>query len=222
MIGLDPGLEIPATARYHQETIEQVVQCVEERVYCALLGPRLCGKTLLLRFIESNLASLLGWNCVYIDLQELRDNTQQAFFADLIRLIAQRLREQTGQQLPVPEDELASSAVFRAFLSESLETLAGDLVLIIDPLEGIPTDLVQALLTSLRAAYMDQQDMEYQVTVVASGALSLATLAVGESSPFRGIARRVFVGDLSDQDSLALIQELLAEEGIGGDPPRPG
>jgi hypothetical protein len=188
-------------------------------VYCALLGPRLCGKTYLLRFIESNLARLLGWNCIYIDLQGMRDNTQQAFFADLIRLIAQRLAEQTGQNLPPPEEELASSAVFRAFLSESLESLSSDLVLIIDPLEAIPTDLVQALLTSLRAAYMDQQDMEYQLTVVASGALSLATLAVGESSPFRGIARRVFVGDLSDQDSRTLIQELLAEEGIGATRP---
>ena len=219
MIGLDPGQEIPATARYHQDTIEQIVQCVEERVYCALLGPRLCGKTLLLRFIESNLASLLGWTCVYVDLQELRDNTQQAFFADLIRLISKRLAEQTGQQFPVPGEEHASSAVFRAFLSESLESLAHDLVLIIDPLEAIPTDLVQALLTSLRAAYMDQQNMEYQLTVVASGALSLATLAVGESSPFRGIARRVFVGDLSDEDSLTLIQELLAEEGISATRP---
>ena len=92
-------------------------------------------------------------------------------------------RNQTGQQLQVPEEELASSAVFRAFLSESLDTLGGDLVLIIDPLEAIPTDLVQALLTSLRAAYMDQQDMEYQVTVVVSGAFSLATLTVGESRP---------------------------------------
>jgi len=219
MIGLDPGQEIPATARYHQDTIEQIVQCVEERVYCALLGPRLCGKTLLLRFIESNLAGLLGWTCVYVDLQELRDNTQQAFFADLIRLISERLAEQTGQQLPIPGEEHASSAVFRAFLSESLESLAHDLVLIIDPLEAIPTDLVQALLTSLRAAYMDQQNLEYQLTVVASGALSLATLAVGESSPFRGIARRVFVGDLSDEDSLALIQELLAEEGISATRP---
>jgi hypothetical protein len=45
-----------------------------------------------------------------------------------------------------------------------------DLVLIIDPLEALPTDLVQALLTSLRAAYMDQQDQEYQLTVVVSGA----------------------------------------------------
>jgi hypothetical protein len=44
--------------------------------------------------------------------------------------------------------------------------------------------------------------------------LSLATLTVGESSPFRGIARRVFVGDLSDEASQTLILELLNEHCI--------
>ena len=61
-----------------------------------------------------------------------------------------------------------------------------DLVLIIEHLEAMPTDLVQALLTSLRAAFMDQQTRRLRVMVVVSGALSLATLTVGESSPFRG------------------------------------
>ena len=91
MIGFDPVLDAPTTARYHREAIEQITQCVEERVYCGLLGPRLCGKTLLLRFIEQNLAHLLGWSCVYIDLHQIRATTQKVFFADLIRLTAEHL-----------------------------------------------------------------------------------------------------------------------------------
>lgn len=219
MTGFEPDLDAPALARYHREAVEQIIQCVEERVYCALLGPRLCGKTLLLHYIERNLAKLLGWTCAYIDLQTLPVSTQQAFFADLIRLSAQRLSELTGHDLPVPDETTASSAVFRAFLSDCLEVTGRDLVLIIDPLEALPTDLVQALLTSLRAAYMDQQTMENQLTVVVSGALSLASLAVGESSPFRGIARRVFVGDLSTSDSQELIQELLSEHNVSATRP---
>ncbi len=218
MVGLDPTADMPITARYHREAIEQIAHCVEERVYCALLGPRLCGKTLLLHYIQEQLARLLGWTCIYVNLQELRATTQQAFFSDLIRLTTQRLAEASGQSLSIPEDELASSAVFRALLTDSLVNLQRDLVLIIDPLEAIPTDLVQALLTSLRAAYMEQQTLDNQLTVVVSGALSLATLAVGESSPFRGIARRVFVGDLSHADSLNLILELLAEQGVRATP----
>ena len=219
MIGFNPMLDAPTTARYHREAVEQITQCVEERIYCALLGPRLCGKTLLLRFIEQNLAQLLGWTCVYIDLQEIRATTQQAFFADLIRLTAQHLCEVTGSEMPLPDEKMASSAVFRAFLSDCLMATGSDLVLLIDPLEALPTDLVQALLTSLRAAYMDQQTLDHQVTVVVSGALSLATLAVGESSPFRGIARRVFIGDLSESDSETLILDFLREDGVSATRP---
>lgn len=219
MIAFNPLLDAPTTARYHREAVEQITQCVEEGTYCTLLGPRLCGKTQLLRFIETNLAHLLGWNCVYIDLGEMRATTQQAFFNDLIHLLAQQLTEVTGQVPPIPEEGMASSVVFRAFLSDCLETIDSDLILLIDPLEALPTDLVQALLTSLRAAYMDQQTLDHQVTVVVSGALSLATLTVGESSPFRGIARRVFIGDLSEGDSQALILDFLAEEGISATTP---
>lgn len=214
MIEFEAALDVPTTARYHREAVEQIIQCVEERVYCALLGPRLCGKTLLLRFIETNLSKLLGWTCAYIDLQKLRTTTQQAFFADLIHQSAQTLTSVTGYSLTLPQEEIASSSVFRAFLSDCLEIIGTDLVLLIDPLEALPTDLVQALLTSLRAAYMDQQTFENQLTVVVSGALSLATLAVGESSPFRGIARRVFVGDLSEADSEKLILEFLLENNV--------
>lgn len=214
MIDFDATEDAPISARYHREAVERIIQCVEERVYCALLGPRLCGKTLLLRYIESNMARLLGWTCVYINLLDMRSTTQQAFFADLIQLTAGRLTELTGESLPLPEEGTSGSVVFRAFLADCLETIGRDLVLIIDPLEALPVDLVQALLTSLRATYMDQQTQEYQVTVVVSGALSLATIAVGESSPFRGICRRVFVGDLSPSASQALIEELLAEEGV--------
>jgi serine phosphatase RsbU (regulator of sigma subunit) len=210
----NPVLDAPTTARYHREAVEQITQCVEERIYCALLGPRLCGKTLLLRFIEGNLSQLLGWTCVYIDLGDIRASTQQAFFADLIRLTADRLSVATGQEMPVPDEKMASSAVFRGFLFDCLVATGRDLVLLFDPLEALPTDLVQALLTSLRAAYMDQQTLEHQVTVVVSGALSLASLAVGESSPFRGIARRIFIGDLTESDSETLILDFLREDGV--------
>ena len=37
MIGFNPVLDAPATAGYHREAIEQITQCVEEGVYCALL-----------------------------------------------------------------------------------------------------------------------------------------------------------------------------------------
>jgi serine phosphatase RsbU (regulator of sigma subunit) len=219
MTSFKKTLDTPTTARYHQDAVEQISQCVEDRVYCALLGPRLCGKTLLLRYIEQNLARLLGWTCVYIDLKEPRATTQAAFFADLIRQTGESLTELTGTNLSIPDESEAGSAVYRAFLMSTLESLESDLVLLFDPLEALPTDLVQALLTCLRAAYMDQHSLDKHLTVVVSGALSLAALTVGETSPFRGIARRVFIGDLSESESRELILEFLVENGISATRP---
>lgn len=214
LIATEIDINAPVTARYHREAVEQIVQCVEEGVYCALLGPRLSGKTILLRYIEGNLARLLGWTCVYVNLLETRATTQQAFFADLIHAISENLKKQAVIAHLESDVRFASSAGFRAFLFDVMKMIRRDLVLIIDPLEALPTDLVQALLTSLRAAYMDQQGQDHQLTVIVSGALSLATVAVGESSPFRGIVRRIFIGDLSEADSRSLINDLMAESGV--------
>lgn len=214
MVAFDFSIDAPATVRFHQDAVEEIIQSVEEGIYCALLGPRLCGKTLLLHYIQHNLARLLGWTCVYIDLQDTRSTSQQAFFGDLIRMTALPLSQETGIELLLPDEQFSSSVVFRGFLSDCLESFKRDIVLIIDPLEALPTDLVQALLTSLRAAYMDQQDQEHRIIVIVSGALSLATLTVGESSPFRGIARRVFIGDLPEGASQTLILESLSERSV--------
>ena len=209
-----PDMQAPITVRYHREAIERILQSVEDGTYCALLGPRLCGKTVLLRYVERTLVESLGWNCIYIDLYESEASTLEGFFSDLMRHTARQIQLQTGQSIPVYEPHLASSAVFRGFLIDCMEVLQRDLVLIFDNLDAVPTDLVQALLTSLRAAYMDQQGLDYRLIVVVSGALSLATLTVGESSPFRGIARRVFVGDLSENPSRDLIADFLSAGGV--------
>ena len=209
-----PSEQVPAVVRYNRDAVNEIINSINDGTYCAVLGPRLSGKTVLLRYVAQTLAKSLGWTCIYIDLYELRASTLQGFFADLIDLIATGIRRLTGVDLPYPNEKAASSAVFRGFLTDSATTINRDLVLIIEHLEAMPTDLVQALLTSLRAAFMDQQSQDYRVMVVVSGALSLATLTVGESSPFRGIARRVFVGDLSESQSAALITELLEAEEI--------
>ncbi|MCL7455285.1 MAG: AAA-like domain-containing protein, partial [Anaerolineae bacterium] len=202
--------EAPAIVRYNQEAVAEVLACVREGTYCALLGPRLSGKTVLLRYVVEMMSGPLGQTCVYLDLYEVGASTLQGFFADMVGIIAHSVEQQMGISLPVPDPAVASSAVFRGFLGDVVLRLQRDLVLVLEHLEALPTDLVQALLTSLRAAYMDQQDLDYRTVVIVSGALSLATVTVGESSPFRGIARRIFVGDLTATQSSALIAERTA------------
>ena len=210
MTGRDAASEAPTLAKYYGGVIDQIVECLQDSTYCVLLGPRLSGKTHLLRYVDQILAESLGWTSVYIDLYAIKAVTLQAFFAELMQLTARRIAARTGLQLAAPVPQTATSAVFRGFLTDAVTELGHDLILIVEHLEALPTDLVQALLTSLRAAYMDQQTLDCRTLVVVSGALSLATLTVGESSPFRGIARRLFVGDLSGEESAALISEQLA------------
>ncbi len=209
----DYGLAVPISIRYHQEAFDQILESIKEGTYCAVLGPRLCGKSVLLRYLERTLSGY-GWPCLYIDLQNISTATLQGFFTDLSAQYAAGLCTLTETEIRLPAPGQASSAVFRGFLEDSLKALKQDLVLILDNLDAIPTDLIQALLTSLRAAYMDQQSLDHRITIVVSGALSLATLTVGESSPFRGIASTVFVGDLSEEQSHSMIADYLAAEQV--------
>jgi hypothetical protein len=211
-----PQLAIPTTsaAYYHRSEIQEILDCIQEGVYCAVLGPRLCGKTEIMRHVEQVLDEAFGWKCIFLDLMELRSYNQHSFFAELMRAVGQRLSQWSNDFSYVEDDALVSSAAFRHLLVDGVISLGENLVLIVEHLETIPLDLAQALLTSLRAAYMDQQTQDWQVTVVVSGALSMASLTVGESSPFRGIARRVFIKDLSGQDSVYLIEESLKNDNV--------
>ncbi|MFC1879557.1 SpoIIE family protein phosphatase [Chloroflexota bacterium] len=214
MILPPPTSETPATARFHRQAIETIIECVQEGVYCALLGPRLSGKTVFLHYVEGLLERTLGVTCVYLDMRAMRSATLRGFFADLQRFSARHFYQLTNQPVQLPGEDSASSATFRGFLVDSITQMGRDVVLIIEHLEAVPIDLVQALLTSLRAAYMDQQPLKNRLVVIVSGALSLANMTVGESSPFRGIARRVFIGDLTEEASQMLIEEYLTKGNI--------
>ncbi|HSJ54034.1 MAG TPA: hypothetical protein VLC52_09830, partial [Anaerolineae bacterium] len=210
MTWLEVPPEAPAVVRHNLDAVNDIVRTVQEGNFCALLGTRLSGKTVLLRYVEQMLSGPLRWTCVYVDLYAVETSTLSGFFGALMRIIAGRMEAITGLRLELPPAGTASSAIFRAFLSEAVQGLERDMVLILEHLEALPTDLVEALLTSLRAAFMDQQDQDQRVVVVVSGALSLAALTVGESSPFRGIARRIFLADLTGERSAAIIAEELA------------
>lgn len=217
MTEVDTLPQLLNVSKHNRDAANQVIQCVEDGTYCALLGPRFSGKTELLLFVQTVLTQEPTW-CIYIDLHEVEASTQTRFFASLVSITAQRVAELTRHRLPIPTVDVTSSAVFRGFLTDSVARLERDLVLMIDHLEALPNDLLQALLTSLRAAYMDQQSHQHRLVAVVSGALSLAMLTVGESSPLRGIARRVFVGELTRNESEALVAAHTTADGVSVSP----
>lgn len=207
----------PTLLRRNRELATQALRYLQEGSHCALLGPHFSGKTGVIHAMEEMIAAEAGWPCVYLDLYQLEASTQRGFFAALAALIAAQLADlnvRGSAELTTIEPAGASSAAFRGFLTDAVLALRADLVLILDHLEALPNDLIQALLTSLRAAYMEQQTLEHRLMVVVSGALSLATVTVGESSPFRGIARRVFVSGLTESESDAFLGEQIEADWI--------
>lgn len=192
-------------SQHYRDAAAQVLRCVRQGTYCALIGPRFSGKSELMTTVKQTLMQDPTWLCVDLDLRNVEAPTQTDFFANLMGTMARVMKERTGCESAWQDDSSASSVVFRAFLLNCVSDLKRDLVLMIEHLEAMPNDLVQALLTSLRAAFMDQQSDEHRLVVVVSGALSLARRTVGESSPLRGIADRILVGELSEEESAALV-----------------
>ncbi len=192
----------------YRDAASEVLQHVRNGTFCALIGPRFSGKSEMLQAVRQALDAEPSWLCVDVNLRQVDAPTQARFFSNLAALIIHDIHLRT-EACPQYSPHADSSVTFRAFLLQCIEQHGRDLVLTIEHLEALPTDLIQALLTSLRAAYMDQQDSGNRLVAVISGALSLAKRTVGESSPLRGIAERVLVGELSETESEALAAQYL-------------
>ncbi|MBM3299339.1 MAG: hypothetical protein FJY85_05240, partial [Deltaproteobacteria bacterium] len=203
-----PIPQLLSVSASHRHAALQVIDCARRGKCCALLGPRLSGTTEVLQAVQAELAQDSLCACIYIDLKEIKVSSQSEFFASLARVTLGRARKYLGEQeLGTNIFPIDSGADFRRFLKECALRIKRDLVLIIDHLHNAPNDLILALLTSLRAAYMDQEPGGPVVVAVVCGALSLAALTIGQTSPFANVAEAVFVNVLSDTESAALIQE---------------
>ena len=194
----------------HRRALQQVVESIRRGECCALLGPRLSGTTELLQCVVEELSHDPVCTCVYIDLKKSEPSTRKAFFASLARMTSQTVAEQLGRPAFKSLSEVVSGAQFRTFLALCASELERNLIVIADNLHSVSNDLIQALLTSLRAAYMEQESGGPLVVPVVCGAFSLAALTVGQSSPFANVARTVFVGGLSDSESATLIRDCTA------------
>lgn len=190
----------------YPNAINLITKCVRERRYSALLGPRYSGKTDILN-------TVLGMNknenthlSIKINLFDLNGSTTSLLFSQLIRLIGEFLPRQTKVNLNFEYAREFTSADFRAFIQNVLAQSKANIVLVLDHLEALPRDIAHALLTALRAQFMEQQSQSYQLIVIVSGASSLAIQTTGETSPFHNIVTRVILKELSRDESETLLR----------------
>ncbi|HOU24343.1 MAG TPA: PP2C family protein-serine/threonine phosphatase [Anaerolineae bacterium] len=197
----------------HRRAAQEIADCAQRGQCCAFLGPRLSGTSEVLQHVRSGLASDPLTKCVYLDLRDVKSSTQKEFFASLTEHVCAEAAAFGAKGCARLGKTVSSGAEFRACLKKCCARLRSNLVLVVDHLHIIPTDLVQALLTSLRAAYMDQDSSGPLFIPIVCGALSLATLTLGQSSPFANIARPVFIGGLDTGESREFIRMCLASAG---------
>ena len=210
MSGAVPVPQLLDISSEHRRAVRELVDCVRRGQCCALLGPRLSGTTDLLQFVQTELADDPTCACVYIDLKASDSSTLKAFFASLARMTITQVADRLGHALSDPIAAVESGAQFRLLTKHCARQSGRNLVIIADNLHSVPNDLIQALLTSLRAAYMDQEFDGPLVVPIVCGAFSLAALTVGQSSPFANVARTVYISGLSDSESEALIEDCIA------------
>lgn len=204
--------DAPLVLEHNRQVIEQMLATIIDRRYCVLIGPRFSGKTVLLRAMVRQLADEPTCVCVYISLDVVEKITQSAFFTALADQIFSQVQAYSDQLLP--NVVVPGGLKFRLFLQNVLFALDRDLVLMIDHLEAAPSDLLSTLLTTLRSLKMEARDEGRQVIAVVAGALNLATITIGEASPFRGIAVPIPIGDLDEQQSAALLAHEMARLGL--------
>lgn len=191
---------------YLQTSIEQVLMCLRDHKYCALIGPRYAGKSTVLKFVQAALQNEVHLDAIYVDLYEVDSSRQTRFFTNLYNLIAQQVGSDAPYPYPINTNIISNGVAFTERFDELLLSSPNKLILLIDHLESVPNDILHVLLTSLRKLY---QQVNPRLLVVTSGALSLAAATQGEVSPFRNIARSVVVDNFGPGESAQLMEELL-------------
>ncbi len=191
------------------QDLQAILSAVQSGRYCVVLGPRYCYKSLLLTKAKARIDTGGQSLTFVIDCVSVAQSTPQAFFQFLQASIRPIL-----QEMPVYIGGDISSASFSNYLVQFTRTEKKDIVLFFDHVEKLPIDLIQELLKSLRAVAMIQNNAGAKVIVVLSAALGLADITLGKTSPFRGIAERVLVEALPEEEHRPLIDFLLAPDNI--------
>ncbi len=186
--------------QHFRVVFDRVIKIAVERKYCAVLGPRFSGKTDLLNLVREELEHR-SRVVVQVNLYDAEAAKPSDFFNKLANIISQQLANESKISGTITAG-VSDSSTFRSFIQDVIDHVNNDFVLIIDHLEGVSNDLVRLLLTSLRAIYMEQENnSENRLVAIVAGALSLAGVATGETSPFRGIAELVIVDLPPDEES---------------------
>lgn len=193
--------------------IQEVLEKVHAHEYVVVLGPPFNEKTRFLQDIAGELAQSPGRRPVYVNLRQVRSDTEAEFYASLARTIERDL-DPSGALHASSVHPLAIGRDFQRFLEERVAALQAHLVLLIDHHQVLPQDLLKSLLRSLRSLYMERDILTpWRVSVIMAGQADMDALSRGATSPFN-MAKRVMLPPLTLEQSRDLIEATLEAYGL--------
>jgi signal transduction histidine kinase len=193
----------------------RVREAVRRGEYVALVGPKFCGKSMLLRDLLPGLTAEGQHLAVYLDLAPWQVYQPQELFRRLAAAIDHELSHAGHPQASRSPDWVCSSHDLRYYLSAALAASPETVVLALDHVESLPRYLAKDLLRCLRVVFNERTvHSEYErLVVIAAGALNLFKLTISVLSPFN-IATLVSLPDAGEKEGLALVQQAAARLGV--------
>jgi signal transduction histidine kinase len=194
---------------------QKVCQAVSRDEYVALVGPKYCGKTLLLLDVLDTLRTTGDRLPVYLDLEGWQVYRAEDLFREVAIAIRQAVPGSDVLDLPLTPEDLRDSQDFRYYLSALLSLVPNTIVLAVDHIESLPHYLAKALLRCFRVVYSERVSHPeyYRIVVVAAGALNLFELTTSLISPFN-IATVVSIPDADEEQGHELIARVAEQLGV--------
>ena len=212
---------------YHIPPLERVplnqwCQLVRDEEYFVVHAPRQSGKTSALMAFRDHLNSgAVGeYRCLHVNLQGVRaegDDVKLAISTIFEELADQETRTLGETLLAGIWRDIVEQSTPGAALRKTLEQWANvspqPLVLLLDEIDGLAGDSLDAVLHQLRVGYEFRPD-KFPQSVVLCGLRNLEEYRLPDgSSPFNISAAALRLGDFSPEEVAALLAQHTAETG---------
>ncbi|MFO7632633.1 MAG: hypothetical protein R6W76_08850, partial [Caldilinea sp.] len=192
----------------HLDRVELLLQHLRRHNYIVVLGPAHSEKTRLLEDVAAAGERNDLFTAIKVNLWQARTDNEAEFFQSLVSLICRA--RQIEHCIDIDDmwlDGITRARDFQRFLDRCTVRQHSDLVLMIDHLQALPHDLIQQLLNSLRAAFMERNpEHRHFLDVVVAGGMALADLSLGLTSPFN-FAHPFFQSHLTSEQTVGLARE---------------
>ena len=207
---------IPPLERFD---LEEVLALVRMKKYFVLHAPRQTGKTSALLALR-DLLNGQGYGCVYTTVEEAR--TARDDMVETMRVVLSGIgsdaRSALGDDFLATEwsrilAEFGPNRAFREALKRWSEASPKPLVLLIDEIDTLQGDPLLSTLQQLRGGY-PMRPGAFPQCVVLCGLRDVRDYRIrSTSSPFNIVAKSLRLGDFTQEETLALLDQHTGETG---------